>query len=59
MPKDIVLTPAENLDCKRVLTEENAKVRKEIIKKIGIDRVIKELGAKTIEKDYIKPEILT
>jgi len=49
VPKELVLTPAEKLDSKMVLTEQNAEVRREIIRKIGIDKVITDLGAKLIE----------
>jgi len=51
--KEIVMTSKERLDCKLILIEKNVEVRKEIIKKIGINRVIKDLGAKTIEKNDI------
>ena len=48
--KELVETKTEDLDCKLVLTEKNAEVRREIIRKIGIERVIRDLQAKTIEK---------
>ena len=54
MSKDIVMTPADKLDCKLILKEKNAEIRKEIVKKIGVDRVIKELNTEIIDKhnDY-------
>ena len=50
VPKEIVLTPADKLDCNLILKEKNVEVRREIIRKIGIERVINKLGAKSIEK---------
>ncbi|OGS40516.1 MAG: hypothetical protein A3K77_00800 [Euryarchaeota archaeon RBG_13_31_8] len=41
--KKIAITPADKLDCKLVLTEENAEARAQIVKKIGLERVLKEL----------------
>ena len=51
--KEIVMTSADDIDCKIILTEKNAEIRREIIRKVGIDRVIKNLGAKTVEKKMI------
>ena len=53
--KEIVVTSADKLDPKLVITETNAEVRKEIVKKIGIQNVITKLGYKTLEigKDYV------
>lgn len=53
VPREIVETPADLLDAKLIQTEKNADVRREIIRKIGIKRVIEQLGAKTIEKATI------
>jgi hypothetical protein len=52
--KEIVMTPAEKLDTKILLKENNVEVRREIVRKIGIDKVCKDLGAKCIDKqdDY-------
>jgi hypothetical protein len=51
---NIVTTPAEKLDPKLILTEKNAEVRREIVRKIGIERLVQKLGAKTLDKweDY-------
>jgi len=46
----IVTTPAEKLDSKLVLTEKNAEVRRELVRKIGVERVMQKLNAKTIDK---------
>jgi|WetSurMetagenome_2_1015567.scaffolds.fasta_scaffold03341_10 hypothetical protein len=48
--REIVMTPADELDCNLILTEKNAEVRREIIRKIGIERVVKKLKCKIIEK---------
>ena len=47
--KEIAETSAENLDAKLVLTEKNAEVRREIVRKIGVDLLCQRLGSKTIE----------
>lgn len=47
----LVLTPAEKLDAGMVLKEQNAEVRREIVRKIGIERVMQKLGAEVIDKD--------
>jgi hypothetical protein len=46
----IVITPAEDIDCNIILKEKNAEVRREIIRKVGINQVIEKLGAKSIER---------
>lgn len=51
--EEIVMTPWDVLDPKIILTEKNAEVRREIVRKIGIERVIKELGADIIDRDNI------
>lgn len=52
--KEIAETPSEKLNPRLILTEKNAEIRREIVRKIGIERVIKKLGAKVIdsEEDY-------
>jgi len=50
VPKYIVETPAEKLDCRLVLKEKNVEVRREIVRKIGVERLIVKLGAKSIDK---------
>jgi len=53
--KEIVDTPAEKLDPAIILSEKNAEVRREIVRKIGIERVCQKLGAKIIDSglDYV------
>lgn len=52
--KEIVMTPTEKLDAQLIVKENNAEVRREIVRKIGIERVCYKLGAECIDKmgDY-------
>ena len=52
--KELVETPAEKLDPKILFTEKNAEVRREIVRKIGMERIVFKLGAKSLDKqgDY-------
>lgn len=54
VPKELVMTPADKLDAHLILTETNAEVRREIVRKIGTTRMITDLGGKVIDKmdDY-------
>jgi hypothetical protein len=53
VPPEIVFTPGDKLDVQWVVREKNAQVRTEIVKKIGLERIIKELGYKVLdEKAY-------
>ena len=47
--REIAETPADKLDSKLVLSEKNAEVRREIVRKIGVDRVLTTLGGKELE----------
>ena len=48
--KEIVETSSEKLDPQLLLQEENAEIRREIVRKIGIERVCQKLNAKCIDK---------
>lgn len=48
--KDLVMKPAEELKADLILKTRNADVRREAVRKIGIERVLKDLGAKVIDK---------
>jgi len=50
----IVTTPAAKLDPRLILSEKNAEVRRELVRKIGIERMYYELGGKVLDKrdDY-------
>jgi hypothetical protein len=47
--KELVDTPAEKLDPHILLEEKNAEVRREIVRKIGVERVCLKLNAKNID----------
>lgn len=49
MPSDIIMTPAEKLDVKLIGKTRNADIRREIVRKIGIERVCNDLKARIIE----------
>jgi len=53
MKKEFVMTPWDQLDCNLIITEQNAEVRRELIRKIGIERVIDKIGAEVIDKKEI------
>ena len=50
VPQIIAETPTEKLDAKLLLKEQNAEVRREIVRKIGIERICQKLNAKMIDK---------
>jgi hypothetical protein len=49
VPKELVLTPAEKLDCKKWISEPNVEIRREFIRKIGTERLFNELDSKIID----------
>ncbi len=49
MPKDYVLTPSEKLDANLILSEKNVEVRRELLRKIGVERFIQVAGAKELD----------
>ena len=49
VPEILALTPAAELDAKDWLKEENVDIRREAFQKIGIEKVIKDLGAEVID----------
>jgi hypothetical protein len=48
--KEIVEPPWNKLNSKLILTEKNAEVRKEIVRKIGSEKLCSDLKAKVIDK---------
>jgi hypothetical protein len=50
VPREIVETPASKLDPQLILRERNAEVRRELVRKIGIDRVCRELQAECLDR---------
>lgn len=50
VPAWVVETKAEDVDCQKLLEEKNAEVRRELVRKVGIERVCAKLNAKVIDK---------
>jgi len=48
--KELIITPAEKLNPQLVVKEKNAEIRRELVRKIGIERVCQHLNAKCIDK---------
>jgi hypothetical protein len=48
--KEIVETPAEQIDPQIVMKETNAEIRREIVRKIGVERLCQKLGADVLDK---------
>lgn len=51
VPRDVVEAPAADLDARLILSVEDAKVRREIVRKIGLERVCQGLDAKCIDRE--------
>lgn len=47
--ESIVMTPSDKLDSKLILKEHNAEVKREIVRKIGTEKICKDLDAKVID----------
>ena len=54
VPEEVAVMPAERLDPRIMLTERNTEVRREIIRKVGIERVCEALEALCVDRqgDY-------
>jgi hypothetical protein len=54
VPEELVLTPHHQLDPMSVLTERNAEVRREIVRKMGVERLVSHFGGVVLDKyqDY-------
>ena len=50
IPPKYILTPAAQLDVKEILAEPNVEVRRELIRKIGIEQFLAHLPHKIIDK---------
>jgi hypothetical protein len=49
VPESLVMTKAEDIDCNMVTTEKNVEVRREIVRKVGVERLCQKLNAKVID----------
>ena len=47
--REIAVESAENLDPSLILTTDNAEVRREIVRKIGVERMLSKLGGRIID----------
>lgn len=52
--KELAETPAVHLDPKILVTEKNAEVRREIVRKIGLERIVSALNAEIIDKEVVE-----
>jgi hypothetical protein len=59
VPRELVMTPAERLDPRDVLKDTNAEIRRERVRKIGIERVCAALGAKVLDQQGEMYELLS
>lgn len=58
-PEDLVMTKPEKLDCKKWIQHDNAEVRREFVRKIGVERLLVKLGGTKLDTagDYELHEI--
>lgn len=49
VPKWIVMTPWDQLDCREMVKIENAEVRREFVRKVGTERICLDLGAQCVD----------
>jgi hypothetical protein len=54
MPANYVETQAKDISVSDVMKEQNVDVRREVLRKIGLERFIKETGGKCLDKLTIK-----
>jgi len=50
MPKELVMTSASKLSAKKIMGETNAEIRRELIRKVGIERVMDLMPHKLLDK---------
>lgn len=51
VPVELALKRAYELDARMVLRTRNAEVRREVVRKIGLERVVTELGAVCVDRE--------
>lgn len=49
MPKEYVLTAAENITAEMVMKETNVEIRRELLRKVGIERILNDLPHKVLD----------
>ncbi len=50
VPESLVMTPAEKIDPLLFAKESNAEIRREIVRKIGVERLCQKLGSEILDK---------
>lgn len=50
MKKEYVMTPSEKIDVQDIIKESNVEVRRELIRKVGVERFVLKSGAKVLDK---------
>lgn len=50
VPEYVVMTKPDDFDFKKVMKEQNVEIRREILRKAGVARLIKGLGAKVVDE---------
>lgn len=50
MPREYVMTPASELSVEQVMKEQNVDIRRELLRKIGLERFVKESGGKVLDE---------
>lgn len=48
--EELVMTPTDKLDSKIILKEENAEVRREMVRKLGTEKICLDLGSECLDK---------
>jgi len=51
VPEWLVMTPAEQIPSSKITEEKNVEIRREIVRKIGIEKMLVDLGAEVLNKD--------
>ena len=51
IPREVGEPPPEEVDPQLALTEENADVRREIVRKVGLERLCQAFGAQSVDRD--------
>ncbi len=49
VPEEVAVTPARSLDPSLIMRERNVEVRREIVRKIGIERILQKMGGKILD----------
>jgi len=54
VPKWVVMTPAEQIDVIKINKESNVEIRRELVRKVGVERYMQKMNAKVLDKkdDY-------